>query len=292
MSNSATPWTAECQASLSITNSWSLLKVMSIKSMMPSNHLILCHPLLLLPSVFSSIRIFSNQSALRIRQPTNWGFIFNISPSNEHPGLISFRMDWLDLLAVKGTLKSFLQYHSSKASIFWSSAFFIVQLSHSYGTIGKTVALTRRTFVGKAMSLLFNMLSRFVMGFPDSKVGKEFAFNVRDPGSVPGLERTAEVGIGYPLQYSWASLVDQLVKNQLLQCGTWVASLGLEDPLEKGKATHSSILPGKFHGLYSPWGSKEPDTTEQLSLSWLIHAEVWQKATKFCKAIILQLKSK
>ena len=291
MSNSATPWTAECQASLSITNTQSLLKLMSIKSMMSSNHLILCHPLFLLPSVFSSIRIFSNQSALRIRQPMNWSFIFNISPSNEHPGLISFRMDWLDLLAVQGTLKSFLQYHSSKASIFWSSAFFIVQLSHSYGTIGKTVALTRWTFVGKAMSL-FIMLSRFVMGFPDSTDGKEFAFNVRDPGSVPGLGRTAEVGIGYPLQYSWASLVDQLVKNLLLQCSTWVASLGWEDPLEKGKATHSRILTGKFHGLYSPWGSKEPDTTEQLSLSWLIHAEVWQKATHFCKAVILQLKSK
>ena len=121
-----TPWTAACQASLSITNSWSLLKLMSIESVMPSNHLILCRPLLLLPSIFPSIRVFSNESALRIRWPKYWSFSFNISPSNEHPGLISFRMDWLDLLAVQGTLKSLLQHHSSKASILWHSTFFIV----------------------------------------------------------------------------------------------------------------------------------------------------------------------
>ena len=133
---------------------------MSIESMMPSNHLILCRPLLLLPSIFPSIRVFSNESALRIRWPKYWSFSFNISPSNEHPGLVSFRMDWLDLLAGQGTLKSLLQHHSSKASILWRSAFFIVQLSHPYMTIGKTIALTGWTFVGKAMSLLFNMLSR------------------------------------------------------------------------------------------------------------------------------------
>ena len=137
---------------------------------MPSNHLILCRPLLLLPSVFPSIRVFSNELALRIRWPNYWSFSFNISPSNEHPGLISFRMDWLDLLVVQGTLKSLLQHHSSKASIFQCSAFFIVQLSHPYMTTGKTIALTRQTFVDKVMSLLFNMLSRLVITFlPRSK---------------------------------------------------------------------------------------------------------------------------
>ena len=145
---------------LSITNSWSPPKLMSIESVMPSNHLILCHPLLLLHSIFPSIRVFSNESALHIRWPKFWSFSFNISPSNEHPGLIFFRMDWLDLLAVQGTLKNLLQHHSSKASILRHSAFFIVQLSHPYMTTGKTIALTRRTFVDKVMSLLFNMLSR------------------------------------------------------------------------------------------------------------------------------------
>ena len=134
----ATPWTTACQASLSITNSWSPPKPMSIESVMPSNHLILCHPLLLLPSIFPSIGVFSNESTLHIRWPKYWSFSFNISPSNEHPGLISFRRDWLDLLAVQGTLKSLLQHHSSKASILWHSAFFIVQLSHPYMTTGKT----------------------------------------------------------------------------------------------------------------------------------------------------------
>ena len=156
-----TPQTAACQASLSITNSQSLSKLMSIESVMPSNHPILCHSLFLLPSIFPSIRVFSNGSALRIRWPKYWSFSFYISPSNEHSRLISFRMDWLDLLAVQGTLKSLLQHHSSKALILWHSAFFIVQLSHPYMTLGKTIALTRRTFVGKVMSLLFNMLSRF-----------------------------------------------------------------------------------------------------------------------------------
>ena len=144
-----TPWTAARQASLSIANSWSLLKHMSIESVMPSNHLILCLPLLLLPSVFPSIRVLSNESALHIRWTKYWSFSFSISPSNEYSGLISFRMDWLDLLAVQGTLKSLLQHHSSKASMLWCSAFFTVQLSHPYMTTGKTIALTRRTFVGK-----------------------------------------------------------------------------------------------------------------------------------------------
>ena len=155
----ATPWTAARQASLSITNSQSTPKPISIDSVMPSNHLILCHPLLLLPSIFASIRVFSNESALRIKWPKYWSFSFNISPTNEHPGRISL-VDWLDLLAVQGTLKSLLQHHSSKASILRCSAFFIVQLSHPYMTTGKTIALTRWTFVGKVTSLLFNMLSR------------------------------------------------------------------------------------------------------------------------------------
>ena len=145
-----TPWTAARQASLSITNSQSLLKLMSIESVMPSNHLILYHPLLLLPSIFRSIRVFSNESALRIRLPKYWSFSFSISPSNEYSGLVSFMMDWLDLLAVHETLKSLLQHHSSKASILWHLAFFIVQLSHPYMTTGKTIALTRWTFVGKS----------------------------------------------------------------------------------------------------------------------------------------------
>ena len=154
------------QASLSITNSWSLLKLMSIKSMMPSNQLILCHhPLLLLPSIFPSIRVFSNESVLCIRWPKYWSFSFSISPSNEYSQLISFRVDRLDILAVQGTLKSLLQHHSSKASILWSSDFFIVQPSHPYMTSGKTTALTRRTFVDKVMSLLLNMLSRLVITF-------------------------------------------------------------------------------------------------------------------------------
>ena len=150
-----TPWTAVRQASLSITNTRSLPKLMSIESVMPSNHLILCCPLLLSPSIFPSIRIFSNESVLHIRWPKNWSFSFNISPTNEYSGLISFRMDWLDLLAVQGTLKSLLQHHSSKASILPCSAFFIVQISHSYMTTGKTIALTRQPSVDQVISLLF-----------------------------------------------------------------------------------------------------------------------------------------
>ena len=157
-------------ASLSITNSRSSLKLMSIELMMPSNHLILCHPLLLLPPIPPSIRVFSNESTFHMRWPKYWSFSFNISPSNEHPGLISFRMDWLDLLSVQGTLKSLLQNHSSKTSVLQCSAFFTVQLSHPYMTTGKNMALTRRTFVDKVISLLLNVLSRLVITFlPRSK---------------------------------------------------------------------------------------------------------------------------
>ena len=161
----ATPWTAARQVSLSITNSQSLLKLMSIESVMPSNHLILCLPFLL-RSIFPHIRIFSNELALHIRWLKYWSFSFSTSPSNEYLGLISFRIDWFDLLIAQGTLKSILQHHSSKASILQCSVFFMVQLSHPYMTPGKTIALTRWTFVGKVMSLLFNTLSRFVIAFP------------------------------------------------------------------------------------------------------------------------------
>ena len=161
----ATPWTVAHQASLSITNYQSLLKLMPIELVMTSNHLILFLPLLLPPSIFPSIRVFSNESVLRIRWPKYWSFSFSISHSNDYSGLISFRMDSLDLLAVQVTLNSPLQHHSSKASILWCSAFFIVQLSHPYMTTGKTIASNRQTFVGKVMSLLFNMLSRLVIAF-------------------------------------------------------------------------------------------------------------------------------
>ena len=165
-----TPWIAARQASLSITNSRNSLKLTFIESVMPSSHLILCCPLLLLPSIPPSIRVFSSESTLSIRWPKYWSFSFSIIPSKEHPGLVSFRMDWLDLPAVQATLKSLLQHHTSKASILWHSAFFTVQLSHPYRTTGKTIALTRRTFVGKVTSLLLNMPSRLVIIFlPRSK---------------------------------------------------------------------------------------------------------------------------
>ena len=168
--STATSWTTAWQASLSITNSRSLLKLMSIESVVPSDHLILCQPLLLLPSIFLSIRVFSRESVLCIRWPKYWSFRFNISPSKEYSGLISFRMDWLDLLAVQGTLKGLFQLQGSKALILMHSAFFTVQLSHPYMTTGKTIALTRWIFAGKVMSLLFNMLSRLVITFlPRSK---------------------------------------------------------------------------------------------------------------------------
>ena len=164
MSDSLQPHESQHARPPSITNSWSLLKLMPIKSVMPSSHLILCRPLLL-PPIPPSIRDFSNESTFRMRWPKFWSFSFSISPSNEHPGLISFRMDWLDLLAVQGTLKSLLQRHSSKASIFWLATFFTAQLSHPYMTTGKIIAFTRWTFVGKVMSLLFNVLSRLLITF-------------------------------------------------------------------------------------------------------------------------------
>ena len=167
---SATPWIAARQASLSITNSQSSLKLMSIKSVMPSSHLILCHTLLLLPPIPPSNRVFSNESTFRMRWPKYWSFSFSIIPSKEHPGLISFRMDWLDLLVVQGTLRSLLQHHSSKSSILWRSTFFVVQHSHPYMVTGKTTALTKWTFVGKVMWLLFNMLLMLAIAFlPRSK---------------------------------------------------------------------------------------------------------------------------
>ena len=166
MSDSATPWTAACQALLSLTSSQSLVKLMSIELVMLSDHLILCRPLLLPPSIFSSIRGFSNKSVLCIRWPKYWSFSFSISPSNEYSGLISFRIDWFDLLAIQGTLKSLLQHHTLKTSVLWHSAFFIIQLSHPYMTTGKTI----QNFVGKIMSLLFNILSRFVIVFQGASV--------------------------------------------------------------------------------------------------------------------------
>ena len=171
-----TPWTEAHQASLSISNSRNLLKVMPIESVMPSNHLILCRPLLL-PSIFPSITVFSNESVLRIRRPKYWSFSFGISHSNEHSGLISFRMAWLDLLAVQGTLKSLLQYHSSKGSILWHSAFFIVQFSHPYMTTGKTIALTRQTFVSKVMSLLFRLMRVLKIPFSTTLRALDVAFS-------------------------------------------------------------------------------------------------------------------
>ena len=165
-----TPWTAAHQATRSITNCQSLLKLIPLESVMPSNHLILCHPLFLLPSIFPSIRVFSSESVLHNRWPEYGSFSFSLSPSNEYSGLISFRTDWLDLLAVQGSLKSLLQHRSSKASVLWHSVSLMVQLSHPYMTTGKTIALTRQTFVGKVMSLLFNMPSRLVLTFlPRSK---------------------------------------------------------------------------------------------------------------------------
>ena len=181
---------AACQASLSITNSQSLLKLMSTELVMPSNCLIHCCPLLLLPSIFPSITVFSNESVLHIRWPKYWSFSFSISPSNEYSRLIFFRIDWLDLLAVQGTLKSLLQHHSSRASMLRCSAFFTGQLSHPYMTTGKTIALTRRTFVGKIMSLLFNMLSRLVITFlPRSK--SLLISWLQSPPGFPGAEPRA-----------------------------------------------------------------------------------------------------
>ena len=201
-----TPWTAARQASLSITDSRSLLRLMSIKSVMPSNHLILCHPLLLLPSVFPNIRIFSKESVLYFRWPKYWSFSFSISLSNEYSGLISFRNDWLDLLAVQRTLKSLLQHHSSKASVLQCSAFFMVQLSHPYMTTGKTIALTRRAFVSKVISLLFNLLSRLVIAIlPRSKC--LLISWLQSPSAVilePKKRKSVTVSIFSPVYLPWS----------------------------------------------------------------------------------------
>ena len=188
---------AACQ---SITNPWGLLKFMSIESVMPSNHLFLCCPLL--PSVFPSIRVFSSESILCIRWPKYLSFSFSISPSNEYSELIFFRIDWFDLLAVQGTLKSLLQHYSSKASILQHSAFFMVQFSHPHMTTGKTIAMTRWTFVGKVMSLLFKMVSRLVMRFPHSSVSKESACNAGDLGLIPESGRSPWRRKWQPTQYS------------------------------------------------------------------------------------------
>ena len=208
-----TPWTVARQASLSITNSHSLLKLMSIELVMPSNHLILCCPLLLLPSVFPSISVFFNELVLRIRWPQYWSFSFSISPSKEHPGRISFRMDWLDLLAVQGTLKSLLQHHSSKASILQHSALFTVQLSHPYMTTGKTIALTRRTFVGKAMCQLFNMLSAAAKSLQSCLTLCDPIDSSPSGSLVPGIleARTLEwVAISFSNAWKWKVKVKSL----------------------------------------------------------------------------------
>ena len=254
-----TPWTEACQASLSITNSRILLKLMSIESMMPSYHIILCHPLFLLPSILPSIRVFSNRSVLRIRWPKYWSFSFSIIPFNGYSGLISFRMDWLDLLAGQETIKGLFQHPSSKSSILWCSAFFIFQFLHPYMTTGKTIALTGQNFVGKVMFLLFNMLSS--LGFHQNSVGKESACDAGDSGLIPGAGRSPGEGIDYPLQSSWASLVIQLVTNRL-QCGRpgfspWVGKI----PWRREWLPSPIFWPGEFHRL-SPWGRKESDTTE------------------------------
>ena len=196
------------------SNSWSLLKLMSIKLVMPSSHLILCCPLLLLPPIPPSIRVFSNESPLCMRWPKYWSFSFSISPSNEHPGLISFRMDWLDLLAVQGTFESLLQHHSSKASILQHSAFLTVQLSHPYMTTGKTIALTRWTFVGKVMSLLFNMLIRLVTTFlPRSK-----------RLLISWLQSPSAVILAYQAIYSHIRCVFLAQGSWSLRCSLWHSS--------------------------------------------------------------------
>ena len=223
----STPWTAAHQPSLSITNSQSLLKLMSIESVIPSNHLILCCPLLL-PSIFPSIRVFSNESVLHIRWPKYWSFRFNISPSNEYSGLISLRMDWLDLLAVQETLKSLIQYHSSKHQFFSAQLSFIVQLSHLYMTAGKTIALTWRTFVSKVMSLLFNMLSRLVIAFIQRNKCLLISW-LQSPSAVilePKKIKSVTVSIVWPIYLPWS---DGTGYHDLSEC--WVLSQLLYSPL-------------------------------------------------------------
>ena len=216
-----TPWTAAHQASLSIVNSWSLLKLMSIESGMPSNHLILRSPLLLLPSIFPSIRVFSSESVLYIRWPKDWSFSFSISPFNKYSGLVSFRMDWLDLLAVQEILKSLLQHRISEASILQLSVFFMAQFSHPYMTTGKTTALTRQTFVGKVMSLLLNMLSRLVITFlPRSK--HLLISWLQSPSTVilePKQIKSVAVSIVSP------SIWHEVMGLDAMICGFWTLSL-------------------------------------------------------------------
>ena len=277
--DSATPWTAACQASLSIINSWSLLKLMSIQSVMPSNHLILCCSLLLLPLIFPSIRVFSNESALCIRWPKYWSFSFNISPSNEHPGLISFKMDWLDLLADQGILKSLLQHHSSKASTLQCSSFFIVQLLHPYMTTGKTIALTRQIFVDKVMSLLFNMLSRLVITFlPRSKC--LLISWLQSPSAVILVPRK--------IKSATVSTVSPSICYEVMGLKSWLTGKDSDAGRDRGqeeKGTTEDEMAGWHHGLdgreseWTPgvgdgqgglaccdsWGLKELDTTEWLN---------------------------
>ena len=241
---------------------------------MPSNHLILCHPLLLSPSIFPSIRVFSNESILRIGWPKYWSFSSNISPSNEYSGLISFMMDWLYHLAVQGTLKSLLQQHSSKASIIWHSAFFMVQLLHPYMTTGKTIALSRQTFVGKVMSLLFNMLSRLVIAFiPRNKclsiswlqLPSAVILEPKKRKSVTGstvfpsichevVGQDAMIFVFWMLSFKPAFLLSSFTfgKASAYNAETWVRSLGWEDPLEKEMATHSSILAWRIPWMEEP----------------------------------------
>ena len=229
-----TSWTVACQASLSITNSRSLFKLMSIELVMPSNHLIFCHPFLFLPSIFPSISIFSSESVRHIRWPSYWSFSFSNSPSNEYSGLISFRIECFDLLAVHGTLKTLLQHQSSKASILWHSAFFMVQISHPYMTTGKTIALTSQTFVSKVMSLLFNMLSRLVIAFlPRSK--RLFISWLKSPSAVI-LETT--VSIVFPTicmkwwdQMPWSLFFECWALSQLFHFPLSLASRGFLLPL-------------------------------------------------------------
>ena len=232
---------------------------MSIDLVTPSNHLILCPPLLLLPSIFPSIRVFSNESALCMRWPKYGSFSFNISPSKEHPGLISFRMNWLDLLTVQGTLGSLLQHHSSKASILQHSAFFIVQLSHPYMTTGKITALTRQTFVDKVMSLLFNMLSRLVI-----------TFLLRSKHLLISWLQSLSAVILEPRKIKSAT-VSPSICHEVMGPDAMIRSLGQDDPLEKGMATHSSILAWRIPRMEEPgrlqsMGCKELDTTKLLTL--------------------------
>ena len=294
----ATPWIAARQASLSITDSRSSLRLTltSIESVMPSRHLLLCRPLFLLPPIPSCIRVFSNESTLRMRWPKYWNFSFSIIPSKEHPGLISFRMDWLDVLAVQGTPKSLLQHHSSKASILQHSAFFTVQLSHPYMTTGKTIALTRWTFVGKIMSLLFNMLSRLVITFlPRSKC--LLISWLQSPSAVifkpqkikstlfPLFPHLFPMGPGAMIfvfgllflksENFWSKhitftlcLPGLLIWNSSFWCGLLLVWRRKWQPTPV-------CLPGESHGQrslvgYSPWGHKELGTTERPYLLLLV----------------------